>query len=717
MVAALHDVVAYSTQILVVILVAAGAAFVCELPAPRARVVFWRAVLALCFIVPAVALLRPPASPSSVQATVVAPSSSTLPSVHDTVSTTADTAVTVHTVHPSVERSRVSLAGITLAGLAAGAVARLAWIGFGLVSLRRLRRAGISASLSDELQSTVSRVASFADIRICDAVQQPVTFGIRKPVVLLPSCFTTLDASTQQAVLLHELFHVQQRDWASLLAEEIVGSVFWFHPAVRWTLGQLQLGREQLVDASAAASVGRRIYAEALLLFAGEATPIPAIGLSGHRQLRLRIRALTRTSELSRPRLLIHMLLLTLATCGTAVVVVSALPWQMTLRPATVTDRSRPVDGQTTTASVGRRDEKARATVTPFTSVQPAAVVATPREQLPDANDPAAIGELARAGEVYRAAPEYEGIASITGSSGKTIITMDATLRPMASSPRLEFRNVQMKPESGDTSNQSFVAPADHLQFDRLPADVASARSLGTQRIVVRGKPVSCAVIETRARGNRDRVRYWIDPATHLIWKMEVAPGERTQDMAVNWTLTFESWTAQAGAATVAQEEQRAPLGVLENGRYRHLLTGITFDIPQRWTLIGTGPSSDGGEMAQFVDTVTGSSIAIWMKPNTPPPAGILAQLRGAIPEKIGQRQGFQGYRVRPETIQFGTISGVRSLTAIADFTQSGQLMNECLTWINSSTERAFIFARIPSSQLATFEPQFRDIVDSAIVP
>ena len=87
-----------------------------------------------------------------------------------------------------------------------------------------------------------------AEFRICDDVSSPVTFGWRRPVVLLPARFPELDRRMQDAILCHELLHVERRDWLFTLAEELVRAVFWFHPAIWWLLGEIQLAREQAVD-------------------------------------------------------------------------------------------------------------------------------------------------------------------------------------------------------------------------------------------------------------------------------------------------------------------------------------------------------------------------------------------------------------------------------------------------------------------------------------
>ena len=117
--------------------------------------------------------------------------------------------------------------------LASGIVVRLAWLAAGLVRLRRLRRIGLPApdAFSD-------LVAAGADVRYVDHVGQPVTFGIRHPVVLLPSTLRALPEPVQHAVLAHELWHVRRRDWAWVVVEEALRATLWFHPAIWWLISR-----------------------------------------------------------------------------------------------------------------------------------------------------------------------------------------------------------------------------------------------------------------------------------------------------------------------------------------------------------------------------------------------------------------------------------------------------------------------------------------------
>jgi hypothetical protein len=127
--------------------------------------------------------------------------------------------------------------------LVAGAALRVAWIGAGLVRLRRLRSAGEEAPVIPEYDELQVRIGTRAQVRFVPQLEQPVTFGVRRPVVLLPDRLRQLPTGIQRAVLAHELWHVRHYDWIWVLFEELVRAALWFQPAVWMPSSPLPTGR------------------------------------------------------------------------------------------------------------------------------------------------------------------------------------------------------------------------------------------------------------------------------------------------------------------------------------------------------------------------------------------------------------------------------------------------------------------------------------------
>ena len=151
--------------------------------------------------------------------------------------------------------------------LALCTIFRLIWLAVGIFRLAAYRRRG------DEI-THIAAAGSGARLLISDDVASPVTFGWRDPVVLLAPDFLSLPAAMQEAILCHELTHVERNDWVFTLAEELVRSVLWFHPAIWWIIGEIQLAREQAVDRAVIETTqARDEYIDALLQVAGVQGP------------------------------------------------------------------------------------------------------------------------------------------------------------------------------------------------------------------------------------------------------------------------------------------------------------------------------------------------------------------------------------------------------------------------------------------------------------
>jgi len=100
----------------------------------------------------------------------------------------------------------------------------------GLVKLGGYRRDGRAIPLPPEWRG----VASHTSLLISDDISGPVTFGFFRPVVLLPAGFPAMPEAMRDAILFHELLHVERRDWLFTFGEELLRAVFWFHPAIWW---------------------------------------------------------------------------------------------------------------------------------------------------------------------------------------------------------------------------------------------------------------------------------------------------------------------------------------------------------------------------------------------------------------------------------------------------------------------------------------------------
>jgi len=297
----------YSAQVLILIAAAALAALAVGLSLPTARLHYWRAVVALCLLLPAVPDVRSP-GPATV--------------------TFAIGAGALSPVAGAGESRGAPLAAALLWIAAAGVIVRLLWLAAGVARLRQLRRRSQPATLTPELAELRAAVAPRAVVHVTTDLTQPVTFGWRDPIVLLPPRFQTLGADAQRTVLCHELLHVRRRDWPGIVCEELIRAAFWFHPAMWWALEQVHLCREQVVDQHVMSRTpARRAYMDALLQFAdAPESARPAIAFLRRRHLTSRLRQLSKEPHMTRLRLVSALAVLLLVVTGTAAIVLAALP-------------------------------------------------------------------------------------------------------------------------------------------------------------------------------------------------------------------------------------------------------------------------------------------------------------------------------------------------------------------------------------------------------
>ncbi|HKV11237.1 MAG TPA: M56 family metallopeptidase [Thermoanaerobaculia bacterium] len=76
----------------------------------------------------------------------------------------------------------------------------------------------------------------------------PMTWGWRRPVVLLPAGSGSWPVSRRRAVLLHELAHVARGDYLTQLVSELARALHWWNPLVWMAARKLRLESEHACD-------------------------------------------------------------------------------------------------------------------------------------------------------------------------------------------------------------------------------------------------------------------------------------------------------------------------------------------------------------------------------------------------------------------------------------------------------------------------------------
>ena len=155
-----------------------------------------------------------------------------------------------------------------------------------------VRDAGWLRALDDaKRMAGIARRVRFV---VSDEATVPMTWGVLRPLVVIPLSAMQWDANRKRIVLLHELTHVASLDWLFSVLGRTACAVFWFHPAAWWIATQLRQDCELACDDRViGAGVRRSDYAELLVDAADRFLPLaPALPLAGRGGLRRRLVAI-----------------------------------------------------------------------------------------------------------------------------------------------------------------------------------------------------------------------------------------------------------------------------------------------------------------------------------------------------------------------------------------------------------------------------------------
>lgn len=149
----------------------------------------------------------------------------------------------------------------------------------GAVSLWMLRRQATTTLDPSRLRLDPQALAERAgihsnwELRIAMASDpaSAMTWGLRRPVVLLPKGADCWPAERLEAVLLHEFAHVRRHDFASQLLAEIACALYWFNPIAWFGARSMRADAEFAADEAVLRSgVKPSAYAAELLQIAAE---------------------------------------------------------------------------------------------------------------------------------------------------------------------------------------------------------------------------------------------------------------------------------------------------------------------------------------------------------------------------------------------------------------------------------------------------------------
>ncbi len=154
------------------------------------------------------------------------------------------------TVHRAAPLSPFAVAAVLLWVL--GALVFLLRLGVGTLAMTCLSRGALPPkpavrALSDRLRAELG-IRRPIRVRHCDDAEVPVTWGLWRPLVLLPAEARGWSEARLRAVLLHELAHIHRWDYATHLLQHLVCALYWMNPLVWLAVRRAQLEQERACD-------------------------------------------------------------------------------------------------------------------------------------------------------------------------------------------------------------------------------------------------------------------------------------------------------------------------------------------------------------------------------------------------------------------------------------------------------------------------------------
>lgn len=148
---------------------------------------------------------------------------------------------------PGGTRWSLVMLAIWLTGVAV-VVARLAWSRF---ALRRLARSSAESAESRALVEHLSRrmhITRAVALRSSDDIELPLTWGVFRPEIVLPSDACEWTAECRRHVIEHEMAHIKRLDAATQVLAQAASALFWFHPLVWYAAERMRCERERACD-------------------------------------------------------------------------------------------------------------------------------------------------------------------------------------------------------------------------------------------------------------------------------------------------------------------------------------------------------------------------------------------------------------------------------------------------------------------------------------
>ena len=158
------------------------------------------------------------------------------------------------TAHPSTAPApQVSWTTLLLLVWLGGSLLMLAQLAQGLLKVRRIATTSVTLVFGPIADAAAAAMSIGRHVALRQAsspgqVTVPFTYGLLRPVIVLPAEATQWPEERLRAALLHEMAHVRRHDWALQVMGHVARALYWFNPLVWVATRRLRAESEAAAD-------------------------------------------------------------------------------------------------------------------------------------------------------------------------------------------------------------------------------------------------------------------------------------------------------------------------------------------------------------------------------------------------------------------------------------------------------------------------------------
>lgn len=198
---------------------------------------------------------------------------------------------------PAEPAKSISVAGVLMTIWLLGLAGCLVPIASGLLEVRAFGRLAVQwprgLAMTDDVALALGARRRVITV-LHESATGPMTYGTRRPTIVMPADAQAWSDDDLQRALVHELEHVRRADWLTQLGTRALCAVYWFHPLVWAARRRLILEAERAADDAVLAYADASAYADQLVDLARRlaAGHRPLLAMANRRDLSARVHAL-----------------------------------------------------------------------------------------------------------------------------------------------------------------------------------------------------------------------------------------------------------------------------------------------------------------------------------------------------------------------------------------------------------------------------------------